>query len=485
MRKIVNQIPWTFLVVCLVGAAVVAHEIQNGVGIDIQDGVAGQVAGGVGTGDTPTWTGNHTWTNANLDIFLCDTNVLRLLSISRKDSEFDAMLYVDMVAGSNSETAVKILVTDNGHGSVGALEIEYTSEINTNEFQTAIFISLDESGAGGGEFRGIEIAALGGTAVSVHALNVGVNIDPLHHQSGGFSVNDTAYLTNLVVGVSRTNVTTEFNSDTDANNKFIFTSDNDSIVLGENIVFDAIAVTLATNASGGGIGPTFEYSTNTGWVAFNPVDGTEGMRHSGIITWDSEDLIPEWTTNLVDGEFGIRITRTRNSLGTTPQEKLVQANAGVVEYEWKANGELHIKEVYVDASPTGTLQLATKAYADGVTNITIFSSFGTTDTLPTNGINQPLFSSAFRKQATLISFQAKTETLDGVVLNIVRQINTNNIQTYDVVLGGIIVSNVYTNITVGFDMTILSNNTLLGIVVTNCDNGTTNLWFSLDYNENL
>ena len=102
-----------------------------------------------------------------------------------------------------------------------------------------------------------------------------------------------------------------------AGNISIFVADNDTITIGLAAKFEEIEFILDTAASGSGVAPTFEYSTGSGtWASFGPVDGTNGMRNTGVMAWLDAD-IPSWAVG-VGSEYLIRITRTKNSLITTP-----------------------------------------------------------------------------------------------------------------------------------------------------------------------
>lgn len=107
-----------------------------------------------------------------------------------------------------------------------------------------------------------------------------------------------------------------------AGNVNIFTADNDYLIIGSPDTFDDINFVLDT-ASSTDIAATFEYSTGTGaWATFTPTDDTEGFTESGRVIWDLAD-IPAWTYG-AGSEFLIRITRTENTIVTTPVLDTVQ-----------------------------------------------------------------------------------------------------------------------------------------------------------------
>ena len=102
-----------------------------------------------------------------------------------------------------------------------------------------------------------------------------------------------------------------------------FIADNDTLTIGDDEKFEEIEITLFPDAGDPGVAPTFEYSTGVGtWATFTPTDQTNGFTSSGIIGWDNAN-IPLWAAG-AESEFLIRITRTADSITTTPDLFLVQ-----------------------------------------------------------------------------------------------------------------------------------------------------------------
>ncbi len=234
--------------------------------------------------------------------------------------------------------ALEIEVNAAGFGDVKAIEINYiTGAIVDGQDEGVILLNIDESLANGGEVFGLEVLATEGLA-NIWGLKAAALVGPIHQDSGVFVNMDSA----LVNAVDRR---AEFIST--VSDIPIFVAFNDTVTIGHATKYEEIEFLLATVASGGGIKPTFEYSTGaspTTWADFTPVDGTDGLKHNGIIAWDDSD-IPLWAVD-ANSEYLIRIKRTRNSLGTNPIEDKVQI-ASTTTYEWTKDGDIFIRKLGV------------------------------------------------------------------------------------------------------------------------------------------
>ncbi len=125
----------------------------------------------------------------------------------------------------------------------------------------------------------------------------------------------------------------------------IFESDSEYILIGAASAFEEIEIILTVGASGGGIAPTFAYSVSGAhtFTAFTPVDGTNGLKNSGIIAWDASD-VSSHVANSNTSTFDILITRTRNTLTTTPILGYAKV-ASTTEYLWDASGDLTVNAI--------------------------------------------------------------------------------------------------------------------------------------------
>jgi len=239
-------------------------------------------------------------------------------------------------ATENDDHAFEINVDAAGFGDVKGIDIIYTSgAISAGEEEEVILINIDESLATGGDVIGIDILATEGSAV-IYGLEAGALVNPIVQLSGTFEDMDSA-------NNSGTDALTNFTSS--ATDSPIFVNDNDYIVIGDASKFEELEFLLNTTASNPGIKPTFEFSNGTGtWDTFSPADGTNGMKNTGIIAWFDSD-IPTWATG-AGSEYLIRITRTQNSLTTTPIEDKVQI-AATTKYLWDKNGQIKVDVVNV------------------------------------------------------------------------------------------------------------------------------------------
>ena len=227
------------------------------------------------------------------------------------------------------------------------IHIDYiTGAIAAGTEHSVIHINIEDDGATGGLVHGIDISDVGTGTVTVVGMGVFPGVKPLVQHTGSFATPDKA-LKFYTAGTpsDTTDVTTAFGS-TSADSS-LFNSENDAILFGAAAVFDEVEVILNTAASGGGIAPTFWYSSGSGtWTEFFPEDGSNGMRDSGIIFWVSGDL--SWTTWDYNGtdQYWIRIIRTRANLTTAPIEDTFKILAST-DYIWDENGDINLRNVTV------------------------------------------------------------------------------------------------------------------------------------------
>jgi hypothetical protein len=248
-------------------------------------------------------------------------------------TDLDVAGTVDIVhtAAESDDHALEIDCDAAGFGDVKAIDVVYvTGAIAAGTTEEALLVNVDETAATGGDVVGIEILATEGSADKVIGLLAGAGVSPVEQLSGAFVDADTV----LAVAVDETTAL----SVGGAGNVSVFSSDNDTMTVGSSAKFDEMEFLLDTFSSGAGIAPTFEYSTGVGtWATFVPADGTNGMRNNGVVAWLSSELT-SWATG-TGSEYLIRVTRTRNSLSTTPIMDKVQV-VGAVEYYWDADGHI-------------------------------------------------------------------------------------------------------------------------------------------------
>lgn len=306
------------------------------------------------TNGSVLFTSGSAVTEDNANLFWDDTN--DRLGIGTT-TPLDSLHVVDgfnleHLATEADDHAFEVDLDAAGFGDVKAVDVIYdTGTITTGENEGVILVNIDESEATGGDVMGLEILATEGSA-NIYGMEAGVGVNPVLQLSGAFANMDSA-LSNAA------NVLTEFTTSDPGgvNNIDIFSNNNDTVTLGDASKFEEIEFLLETEASSGGIQPTFEYSTGVGtWATFTPVDGTNGLRNSGVIAWLDSD-VPSWSTG-TGSEYLIRITRTRSSLPTIPRENKVQI-ASAIQYEWDKNGDLFVKTVQSSTLLGGAVNLTT------------------------------------------------------------------------------------------------------------------------------
>ncbi len=257
-------------------------------------------------------------------------------SIDISGGEFNLTHTADV----SDDHALELKVDAAGFGDVKGIDIDYiTGRIVAGDDEEAIIINIDQSASVSGAVIGLEVISTEGLA-RVHALEATALVGPVLQLAGSFSDMDSAL-------VNATNRLTEFT--TVGNDVEIFSADNDTVTIGNTVKFEELEFLLSGAASGPGIKPTFEFSTGAGtFGTFSPADGTNGLRNTGVIVWEDED-IPSWAVS--GSEFLIRMTRTANSLTTPPIESKVQI-AVTDEYEWDKDGDLRVRDVNVSGALT-------------------------------------------------------------------------------------------------------------------------------------
>ncbi|KKL91314.1 hypothetical protein LCGC14_1895950, partial [marine sediment metagenome] len=233
----------------------------------------------------------------------------------------------------------------------GAGIIELVHELHVNldaaalapgQDDALISVSVDRAQTSGGDINALDVSGTEGAAV-IRALRAGIGVDPIHHDSGTFENMDSF----LVLAVDQRAAAIDTGT-----NVQMFLANGDTITVGHATTFEEIEFQLAIVASGPGVKPTFEFSiAGPGWTPFTPVDGTNKMRASGVVSWDLSDISATWAQH--GGEYKIRITRTQNVLGTPPTEDLIQI-ASETEYGWDKDGALTVATLELAGIPPGS-----------------------------------------------------------------------------------------------------------------------------------
>ncbi len=272
---------------------------------------------------------NFFWDNTNKRLGIGTTTPIH-------DVEIQGHLGIIRTSIENDTHAMEITANAAGFSDFKAIDIDYiTGAIAAGEEEACILVNIDETAATGGQIIALDVEATTEGTDAVIALKTGIGVDAVRQETGTFG--DLDNILNIAVDV------TAALASGGAGNISIFVADDDAITLGFSTTWDELEVIIGTGASGGGVAPTFEFSTGgAGFTAFGPVDGTNGFRNTGIIDWDSSDL-SGWATN-ASGRFEIRITRTRNTLSTTPIVDEIQLSS-TTEHVWDASGDMNINSL--------------------------------------------------------------------------------------------------------------------------------------------
>lgn len=279
-------------------------------------------------------------------------------------------------AVANDEHHLELDTDAAGFGDIKSIDIDYiTGGISAGEDEGIVLINIDETLATGGDVFAYEVLATDGNA-AIYGLKVGALVGPIHQDSGTFA-NPTTGTDNTI----STDVAAMIDGATNTTTA-IFENDNEYILIGAATAFEEIEFILTTGSSGAGIAPTFGYSVSGShtYTTFSPVDGTNGFKNTGVIAWDASDL----TSHVANDEtttFDIIVTRTKNSLGTTPILGYMKI-ASTTEYVWDEDGDVNIK----DLTASGIVEGATLTEGGvGVLNSTELSQWTGSASITTLG----------------------------------------------------------------------------------------------------
>jgi hypothetical protein len=271
-------------------------------------------------------------------------------NISCKDIFVDGVADVIHTASESDDHAVEIICDAAGFGDVKAVDFVYTTgAISSGQDEEAILLNIDESASNGGTVNGYEVLTTSTGSASINGYVAGVQVNPILQESGSFKDMDYARFTTS--GGGEVDCLTDFI--TPGAGTTMFTADNDYIIVGDASQFSEIEFILST-VSDRNIRPTIQYSTGgSGFTTFNPTDGTNGFRNTGIIAWLPGDISGSWATN-ASGNYEIKIIRTRNGAMTPPVEDFVQISE-VTEYSWNKDGDVNIKGLTVTDTISGSI----------------------------------------------------------------------------------------------------------------------------------
>ena len=290
------------------------------------------------------------------------------------DDEEDIFFYksVDILhtATHADDHALEVDTDAAGHGDVKAIDIDYiTGDISTGEDEGILLLNIDRTLATGGDIFALEVLATDQVTgiTGIYGLKIGPEIGPVHQDSGEFidptlATNDTP---RTHVGYMADGIL--------ANTTDIFKLEDDYIIISANDAFQDMELVFSTPASKN-IRPTFHYSISgiDTFAEFTPVDGTDGCRHTGVISWDADDVtgggahVADSTT----GKFAIKIIRTKAGNMTTPVLGYAKT-AKTAEYVWDEDGDVNIRKLAIGAS-SGTFPGASFHLAAPTGNINAY-----------------------------------------------------------------------------------------------------------------
>ena len=253
-------------------------------------------------------------------------------------------------AATADESAVEFDVDAAGFGDVKALDIDYISrDIADGEDEGVVLVNIDDLSAPvatGGDIFALEVLATGGSA-SKFAVKAGAQVAPIRHDAGSFddptTGTDNTQSSDVAAMIDGNIATTTT----------IFEADDEYIIIGAAAAFQEIELILAADASVN-IKPTFWYSINGThtFTQFTPVDGTDGCRHSGVISWDASDLTAHVADD-VTGTYDIKIIRTKGGNLSTDPVLGYAKTAATTEYSWDKDGDVSINNLTVAGTTTG------------------------------------------------------------------------------------------------------------------------------------
>jgi len=283
---------------------------------------------------------------------------------NRVISHFDDIVALEEITGTGNVTSVN----SHADGELYVETIDLVTKLNayidasylvTGDIESLFDIIIDTNGSTGGMFHILDVALSRDiTDVNITAVATYTGVDVIHQHIGAAASLSRGMLYDNVI---YTNVTDSFNNTT--SDVTIFSSDNDYIYIGSQLMFDNIIVVLNTTSSASIFQPgqeVFEYSTGgVTWASFSPGDDTNGFTQSGFIRFGRNSL-SGWAKN--DPHFStlyyIRIQRTRNFLVTPPVESTIHIESVVSgDYYWNADGNI--------SSNNLMLNLLTGALTDG------------------------------------------------------------------------------------------------------------------------
>jgi hypothetical protein len=248
-------------------------------------------------------------------------------------------------SGVDNTRAIDSLINPDGNGSVSGHFMRFiATDLIATDVSSGVVVQVDRDTSTGGNISAFRATSCGLGTSNTTGLLCTSGVDPVRSRPSA-EVDAGKVFSFDAATTTFTDITTA--AGTVGSDVTIFGGDEDYLYFGHATEFNEISFVLTVVAAGSGIRPVFEFSAGgASWNVFSPLDGTNGMRYNGSVTWDS-DISTGWATDTVNGVAGlfwIRIRRTKNSLSTVPVEDLIQI-APATEYFWDKQGDLSINSL--------------------------------------------------------------------------------------------------------------------------------------------
>jgi hypothetical protein len=296
--------------------------------------------------------------NGEVIVNLDSTEAIKIDGATNERDATLGMVQISHTPGTVNTRAFTITSDVNSQGNLNSIVSDVTATgAASGDVIAGHLVQANQADATGGRLTAFRASTVeGGGALEVTGLFTTSGVDVFMSQSGEQVAPDYARK-QFASSSGFTNIQTALGST--SIDSTLFENDNDLVYIGHDEQFGEIAVELETLASGGGIQPLFEYWNGSAWTSYNPVDGTNGMRADGSITW-ALDIISDWATTTVDGQlaYWVRITRQRNNLTTDPVEDRWRI-AVTIEYSFDKDGDMVADSIAINQGTVGSYDLAT------------------------------------------------------------------------------------------------------------------------------
>lgn len=325
---------------------------------------------GTNTGDqdlTPLATKHNPSFTGDIRSVLLGTENVEIDAFTNPRAITRGVIRVDHKAGVNGTRPISLYVDANSFGDTSAVAVQYIATGLTNTAEAHVHnVTIDTDASTGGSVEGLAVSKTGAGLAKVTAVHAHYDVNPIEQTSGSLVAVTAAFL----YDGTYTDVTASLASD--IVNVTLFAASGNYLYLGNAVKFSSVNFSLSRFASGGGVLPTFEYSTGpqpNDWNLASPVDGTNGFRQNGTVTLSSTPT--NWQTKDVNGvnAYWIRIRRTNAAAIITPIETKVNVDDST-SYHWDKDGVLDISKISI--RNLQTFSTVANAISGGLTSGQVF-----------------------------------------------------------------------------------------------------------------